>query len=138
MGKQQQQQEQCHRPPALNPQHSCHVPSNTVEIASLTPHPASYGVQERSRTGRAGPTWYAGEFRGGRRSGRGLGLWLSEDGFQEGLYEGEWLQVCDVHLYNNNTICLSRLFHNPLPFPASLGQAPRHWLPPIQQWHRRI
>ncbi len=36
---------------------------------------------------------YAGEFQGGRRHGRGVGLWLTTDGFQEGLYEGEWSKV---------------------------------------------
>ena len=73
-------------------------------------------MQQRSRLGRSGPTWYAGEFKGGRRSGKGLGLWLSEDGFQEGLYEGEWLQV---HSFSSRG--LLSLMHPPL-LPVSQGK----------------
>ena len=93
----------------LNISHRCPC----TRYCCLFDPPCSYGVQERSRVGRAGPTWYAGDFRQGRRSGRGLGLWLSEDGFQEGLYEGEWDQVC--HLFISNY--LSLFFTNSLPPP---------------------
>jgi hypothetical protein len=78
-----------------SPLHLNSYPSSNLFVPSHSAAPpASYGVQERSREGRMGPTWYAGEFKGGRRSGRGLGLWLSAEGFQEGLYEGEWFKVC--------------------------------------------
>ncbi len=78
-----------------------------IRYCCLFNPPFSYGVQERSRVGRAGPTWYAGEFRGGKRSGRGLGLWLSEDGFQEGLYEGEWDQVFFLFILNYPSLFLT-------------------------------
>jgi hypothetical protein len=68
--------------------------------------------------GRLGPTWYAGEFRGGRRCGRGVGLWLSEDGFNEGVYDGEWWQVSSAEM--------SMLFHGIQPVvPRHAGKAAR-------------
>jgi hypothetical protein len=103
-----------------------HLRINTSSYTSLTPPLlASYGVQQRSRVGRSGPTWYAGEFKGGKRSGTGIGLWLSEYGFLQGLYEGEWLKV--QSFLSRGLISLMR---TPL-FSRFAGQASRQRLAPI-------